>query len=91
MKTLSLALLLVLGYLQYSLWYGKNNVHDYINLNAEINDQQVKNDVLKQRNAKMSAEIRALTEEQEAVEERARTELDMIKQDERFYRIIVDK
>ncbi|WP_442902637.1 cell division protein FtsB [Gilliamella sp. Choc6-1] len=87
---LPLILLILLGYLQYSLWYGKNNVYDYkANLQMLSNMRQY-NDKLKIRNEQMFAEINDLQRGLEAVEERARSHLGMIKPDEYFYRIIID-
>lgn len=87
---LPLILLILLGYLQYSLWYGKNNVYDYkANLQMLSNMRQY-NDKLKIRNEQMFAEINDLLRGLEAVEERARSHLGMIKPDEYFYRIIID-
>lgn len=91
MKILSFVFLCVFAYLQYSLWFGNNNVNDYKTLNQTNQVQSAENEKLKQRNAKMFAEIHALSEEQSAVEERARNDIEMIKKDEHFYRIIIDK
>ncbi|MDF7667329.1 cell division protein FtsB [Orbaceae bacterium ESL0727] len=87
---LPLLLLAVLAYLQYSLWYGKNNVYDYqdnVLLLASLHDD---NNQLKARNEQMFAEIGDLQKGFEAVEERARSHLGMVKPNEYFYRIITD-
>ncbi|MCX8649014.1 cell division protein FtsB [Gilliamella sp. B2776] len=87
---LPLILLIVLGYLQYSLWYGKNNVYDYqdnLQVLADLHDQNAQ---LKDRNEQMFAEINNLQRSSEAIEERARSHLGMVKPNEYFYRIIID-
>lgn len=85
-----LLLLIVLGYLQYSLWYGKNNIEDYqdnLQMLAELHED---NSQLKARNEQMFAEINDLQRGSEAVEERARSHLGMVKPNEYFYRIIIE-
>ncbi|WP_363317362.1 cell division protein FtsB [uncultured Gilliamella sp.] len=87
---LTLILLGVLGYLQYSLWFGKNNVYDYqenVHMLASLHE---KNNKLKARNEQMFAEINDLQRGSEAIEERARSHLGMVKPNEYFYRIIID-
>jgi len=86
MVTALLALFLIL--LQYRLWFGKNSVPDYVALKQEVHRQQEDNEQLKQRNKLLYAEIDDLKVGVEAIEERARNELGMIKQGETFYRII---
>lgn len=87
---LPLLLLLVLGYLQYSLWFGKNNVFDYQDNVQMLENLHKDNDQLKARNEQMFAEINDLQSGYEAIEERARSHLGMVKPDEYFYRIIID-
>lgn len=85
-----LKLLVLLGYLQYSLWFGKNNVYDYqenVQMLASLHEQ---NNKLKVRNEQMFAEINDLQRGSEAIEERARSHLGMVKPNEYFYRIIID-
>lgn len=81
-------LLAVLGYLQYSLWYGKNNVFDYQQTMAQLQNVQDENMQLRTRNEQMFAEIADLYDGSESIEERARSHLGMIKPNEHFYRII---
>ena len=83
-------LLLVLGYLQYSLWYGKNNFYDYQENVQMLENLSKENDKLKARNEQMFAEVDDLQKGYEAIEERARSHLGMVKPDEYFYRIIID-
>jgi len=90
MRILSLVLLVLLAWLQYLFWFGKNNFSEYREIRREIVSQQQENNQLKQRNERQFAEIRDLAEGERAIEERARTELGMIKKGEHFYRIITD-
>ena len=83
-------LLLVLGYLQYSLWYGKNNIYDYQENVQMLQNLHRENDMLKARNEQMFAEVDDLQKGYEAIEERARSHLGMVKPNEYFYRIIVE-
>ena len=88
MSKLMLLLTVVLGWLQYSLWLGKNGVQDYARVKNDIAEQQTYNTNLKTRNVRLIAEIDDLNQGRDAVEERARNELGMVKQNERYYRII---
>lgn len=91
MPKITLLLLAILGGLQYSLWLGKNGIHDYMRINNDIEQRQAENSELKLRNDQLHAEIRDLIEGLDAIEERARNELGMIKPNEQFYRVIKEK
>jgi len=91
MGKLTLLLLALLGWLQYSLWLGKNGIHDYVRVNDDVAVQQGNNAKLKARNDQLFAEIDDLNGGQEAIEERARNELGMIKPNETFYRLVPDQ
>ncbi len=88
MRLFTLILVLLLGMLQYHLWQGKNGLSDYTRLKTEVSEQQQGNGKLQKRNALMYEEIADLKKGGEAVEERARNELGLIKDSETFYRII---
>lgn len=91
MSKLTLLLIALLGWLQYSLWLGKNGVHDYVRVQDDLVIQQENNAKLKSRNERLFAEISDLNGGKEALEERARNELGMIKPGESFYRIIPEQ
>jgi len=74
--------------LQYPLWLGKGSWLRVWDLSRQITEQKDKNAVLKARNDTLDAEVRDLKQGYAAIEERARNELGMIKQDEVFYQII---
>lgn len=84
--TLSLAVLLLL--IQYPLWLGKGGWLRVWDLDNQVVAAQKKNDELKARNAKLNSEVRDLADGTEAVEERARNELGMIKEGEIFVQIL---
>lgn len=84
--TLILATLLLL--LQYPLWLGKGSWLKVWNLNRQVTEQQQINQQTQTRNAMLDAEVRDLKQGTEAIEERARSELGMIKRDEVFYQFI---
>ena len=83
---LSLAALLVL--IQYPLWLGKGGWLRVWDLDNQVIAAQKKNDELKARNAKLNSEVNDLREGTGAVEERARSELGMIKDGEIFIQIL---
>lgn len=91
MGKLTLLLLALLCWLQYSLWLGKNGLHDYTRVNDDVAVQQASNAKLKARNDQLFAEIDDLNGGSEAIEERARNELGMIKPGETFYRLVPDQ
>ncbi len=87
-KGLTLVLLVLLGLLQYRLWFGKNSIPDYYSREQEVHKQSLQNANLIQRNVLLKADISDLTIGLEAIEERARNELGLIKEGETFYRIL---
>lgn len=91
MSKLTLVLIALFGWLQYSLWLGKNGVHDYVRVQGDLLIQQENNAKLKSRNDLLFAEISDLNGGKEALEERARNELGMVKHGESFYRIIPEQ
>ena len=74
--------------LQYPLWFGKGGWTRVRELERTLAMQQESNARLKARNDAMDAEVRDLKEGNEAIEERARLELGMVKRDETFYQVI---
>lgn len=91
MGKLTLLLLVLLGWLQYSLWLGKNGVHDLVRVERDVATQKSNNAQLKARNDQLFAEIDDLNGGQEAIEERSRNELGMIKPGETFYRLVPEQ
>ncbi|MCK6262309.1 cell division protein FtsB [Vibrio sp. ZSDE26] len=88
MRIFVLTLTLLFGWLQYELWFGKNGIIDFNAVNSEIQAQHQVNDNLLARNDEMFAEIDDLRQGLDAIEERARHELGMVKEGETFYRLV---
>jgi cell division protein FtsB len=74
--------------LQYKLWLGDRSIRVLKNLEAELVLQLEHNQSLESRNTRVETEIMNLKNGLDAVEERARSELGMIKKDELFYQLI---
>ena len=88
MRAFTTLLLIVFCLLQYRLWFGKNSVPDYLALKESVIHQQSANEKLQQRNKLLFADTDDLKLGLEAIEERARNELGMIKENETFFRLI---
>lgn len=88
MKTLSLALVVLIALIQYPLWLGKGSWMRVWEVDRQIKTQREKNAQLHTRNTVLDAEVRDLKQGFEAIEERARSELGMIKQDEVFFQVL---
>ncbi len=83
--TLGLAALLVLVHAE--LWFGKGGVPHMVELQRKLAAQTESNDLARQRNEQLAAEVSDLKEGLEMVEEKARFELGMIKPDEIFVQL----
>jgi cell division protein FtsB len=88
MRLFTAVLLILLLLLQYRLWFGKNSVPDYLTLKQRLLEQKEANEKLRQRNKLLFADTDDLKLGLEAIEERARNELGMIKDNETFFRLI---
>ena len=88
MKILVAVLSILFIVLQIKLWAGSGSVRDIWRLNETVSAQQRENSVLNERNNALQAEVQDLKTGYAAVEERARTELGMIKSDETFYQVV---
>ncbi|MDR1367263.1 MAG: cell division protein FtsB [Candidatus Accumulibacter sp.] len=87
MRWLSVALILLLIALQYPLWVGKGSWLRVWDVDRQLQQQREANRKLEIRNTGMEAEVRDLKEGYDAIEERARYELGMIRKDEVFVQI----
>lgn len=87
-KWIIVLLVILLGALQYRLWFGKNSIADYQNMQLQIDVLEQQNANLRQRNQLLLADINDLQLGIESMEERARNELGLIKEGETFYRIL---
>ena len=87
MRWLSVALVGLLVHIQYPLWIGKGGWLRVWEVDRQLTLQREANRKLEVRNAGLDAEVRDLKTGYDAIEERARYELGMIKQDEVFVQI----
>ena len=87
-KVIIFILLTLLLGLQYPLWLGNGNLINVWRLKQEIREQKEQNTRLQERNRALTAEVLDLKQGQAAIEERARSELGMVKKDETFYQVI---
>ncbi len=87
MRLIALCLVTLLVLIQYPLWLGKGGWLRVHELDLQVAAAHEKNDEAKARNAKLASEVNDLKDGTGAVEERARLELNMIKNDEVFVQI----
>jgi cell division protein FtsB len=78
--TVTLAGLLVL--VQVNLWFGKTSLPYVMSLQAQLQEQRLANDAARARNTRLLAEVSDLKEGLEMVEEKARSELGMLRPNE---------
>jgi len=90
-KLLSIILMLLIGLIQYPLWFGKGSWFRVWEVDRQIAAQREVNAKLLARNNALDADVRSLKQGLEAIEERARSELGLIKQDEIFFQLLDGK
>lgn len=90
MRWISVILVALLLLLQYPLWLGKGSWLKVWDIDRQLEAQKQVNRQTQTRNAVLDAEVRDLKQGTEAIEERARSELGMVKRDEVFFQIIGD-
>ncbi len=88
MRLLAITLSALILLIQYPLWLGKGGLLRVWEMERRIEAQRESNARLQARNAALDAEVRDLKQALEAVEERARNELGMIKRDEIFFQVL---
>ena len=87
MRFLAIVLAGLILALQYPMWLGKGGWLRVRELDRQVEAQKEVNAQLKLRNAALDADVRDLKQGFEAVEERARSELGMIRHDEVFFQL----
>jgi cell division protein FtsB len=87
-KQLALLLAMLMLLIQYPLWFGKGSWFRVRQVEQQIHSQREVNRRLQERNAALEAEVQDLKVGLEAIEERARSELGMIKRDEIFFQVV---
>jgi len=90
MRWLTLILAGLVVAVQYPLWAGNGGWFRVWEVDQQIVAQREVNGRLKVRNVALDAEVRDLKQGLEAIEERARSELGMIRQDEIFFQLLDD-
>jgi cell division protein FtsB len=88
LKLIVAILFVLLIWLQYKLWLGNGGIPEVLELEQEIETVQSEVDTLRERNKALNAEVMDLKKGIEAIEERARSEMGMIKKDEIYYQVI---
>ena len=91
MRVLLATLLILLAALQFKLWFGEGGYRDVQRLAERVEQQAAENEALAQRNRELQAEVEDLRQGLEAIEERARSELGLIKQNEEFYQVVPEQ
>lgn len=87
-RWIALVLVVALIALQVRLWTGQGGLRDVWRLQQRVGEQKADNERLKKRNETLSAEVEDLKHGEEAIEERARAELGLIKPGETFYQVV---
>lgn len=88
MKLLSIILLILLITLQAKLWSGDGGLKEVWQHRAELELQREESRLRQERNAELEAEVRDLNNGLAAIEERARSELGMIRRGETFIQVV---
>src|SRR5512134_1736121 len=91
MRILAIVLGVLLIAIQYPLWFGKGGWLRAWELERQLATQRTVNGSLAARNAEVAAEVVSLREGREAIEERARHELNMVRDGEVFFQVVTPK
>jgi cell division protein FtsB len=90
-KLIAVLLLVFLLMLQYRIWLGDGGIPEVLKLEQDIDQEQQQVETLQERNHALEAEVVDLKTGLQAIEERARSELGMIRKDEVYYQVIEPK
>ncbi len=91
MKIIIIFLLTLLIWLQYKVWLQDGGIPEVLQLEHEIEVVRAEVKTLKERNASLNAEVKDLKKGLDAIEERARSEMGMLKEGEVYYQVIQPK
>ncbi len=91
MKIIAFVLLFFLIWLQYKIWLQDGGIPEVIQLQQEVEEVKTEVQQLQERNSSLDAEVKDLKKGLDAIEERARSEMGMIKQGEVYYQVIESK
>ena len=87
-KPVLIALVLLLAALQARLWIGQGSIAELVSLGRQIEDYAHGNDELRERNRRLEVEVAEFRSGVDSVEEMAREELGLVRQDETFYVLV---
>lgn len=88
MRLLLIVMVALVALIQYPLWMGRGGWFSVWDMQAQVADQRMINEGLSARNIALAAEVEDLRSGTEASEERARSELGMMRQGEVFVQIL---
>ena len=88
MRVVLAILVVLLLMLQYRLWFGDGSLIEVNRLHKLLDEKRAENEALRIRNAALEADVKDLKQGKTAIEERARSELGMIKEGETFYQTV---
>lgn len=88
MRPIFIILIITFVLLQHKLWLGDGNVIQWIELEKKLEEHRVENQKLAARNHTLEAEIKELKSGDQALEEQARYELGMVKENEVYYQFV---
>lgn len=91
LKWISIALVVALAALQYQLWLGDGGLLEHSRVKARADELQESNQLLTDRNDRLAAEVVDLKNGLDAIEERGRNDLGMIRNDEQFFWVPSEK
>ncbi len=92
MKKLILIILVVaVVLLQYRLWFAEGGLIQIFRLKGDIREQKAKNDDILEQNASLVEDIDSLKKGGDVIEDRARSDLGMVKRGEVFYQVVKEE
>jgi len=90
-KIIAYVLLILLIWLQYKIWLQDGGIPEVLQIQQEVEEVKVEVQKLQERNLSLDAEVKDLKKGLDAIEERARSEMGMIKEGEVYYQVIESK
>lgn len=85
LKCLAMVLVLLVALLQYRLWFGVGGLGEFVEVRERVDALETQNSPLRARNARLAAEVVDLKTGLDAIEERARSDIGMVRSDEQFF------
>lgn len=91
MRIFGFIMLIAIMYLSYDIYFGRNGIQEFQKVSTQLQEASNKSELLTKRNLALQEELEDLQQGSIAIEELARSELGLIKEDETFYRVILPK